>query len=612
MESKFGRDFSNIKLHTGDIASRSAQEINAMAYTVGQSIVFDKAHYSPGTTEGQYLLAHELTHTVQQESTTPFVADNLKIAEENSALENEADTIANKVSTAGKTGAISRGSQQVSKNPPKPLPPSTAPDLGSNFTVQQKEMLRAARAKLKPKANGIVGVLITQDGRTFEFESGGGQGFSSHIEGKATAKMKDERIERATLLVEKEPCQICDRSVYDPEIGPEGPLKSSSTGKELVRQTPKINSAMPRGYELTVVGPESTGLYRGTGPSVPKVMIPEAAPSTPEGKPKAAAEPETPGTPKRRTMSPKASVKTPPIEMPGGKVVPKVGGSAGGGRRGGFKMRSLKGAIGNVALELAMLVTTLVVELVIMPKINKLLAELEAGAHERMQKKIEKIFDRFIASHVLKVLKICYLKDLKKLEQAGKKGYVNIELNLVFEDTSNRWQLFEETFPESIFDVEVNDVTYKNAELSETPAEPSAGAVIRCDNCGAFGRSKSFLGNNPLWEQSLKFSVEAPTSAEIIAELGDELSTDEKDCQAEKGCFIATACYGSVFAPEVQLLRKFRDRYLITNIAGRTFIQLYYFASPPLARFLSRHETARKLVRNILVAPIISTIRRNS
>jgi hypothetical protein len=58
-------------------------------------------------------------------------------------------------------------------------------------------------------------------------------------------------------------------------------------------------------------------------------------------------------------------------------------------------------------------------------------------------------------------------------------------------------------------------------------------------------------------------------------------------------CFIATAVYGSGNHPHVSLLRNFRDRYLLTNQPGRTFVRLYYKYSPPLARFVSKHKALR-------------------
>jgi len=62
----FNHDFSNVKIHTGKEAAASANDINAQAYTTGNHIVFNEGKYQPETNEGKKLLAHELTHVVQQ------------------------------------------------------------------------------------------------------------------------------------------------------------------------------------------------------------------------------------------------------------------------------------------------------------------------------------------------------------------------------------------------------------------------------------------------------------------------------------------------------------------------------------------------------------------
>jgi len=67
MESRFGHDFSQVRVHSDTKASESAQEVNALAYTVGKDVVFGAGRYAPGTVAGRRLLAHELTHVVQQQ-----------------------------------------------------------------------------------------------------------------------------------------------------------------------------------------------------------------------------------------------------------------------------------------------------------------------------------------------------------------------------------------------------------------------------------------------------------------------------------------------------------------------------------------------------------------
>jgi len=65
-ESRMGYDFSQVKIHNDDVASKSAASINALAYTTGNNIVFRQNQYSPETDSGKKLLAHELTHVIQQ------------------------------------------------------------------------------------------------------------------------------------------------------------------------------------------------------------------------------------------------------------------------------------------------------------------------------------------------------------------------------------------------------------------------------------------------------------------------------------------------------------------------------------------------------------------
>ncbi|MCI0698648.1 DUF4157 domain-containing protein [candidate division KSB1 bacterium] len=73
MEPHFGHDFSEVRIHTDARAAESAQAVNALAYTVGQNIVFGANQYAPGTMSGQKILAHELTHTIQQSTAKPPV-----------------------------------------------------------------------------------------------------------------------------------------------------------------------------------------------------------------------------------------------------------------------------------------------------------------------------------------------------------------------------------------------------------------------------------------------------------------------------------------------------------------------------------------------------------
>ena len=83
----------------------------------------------------------------------------------------------------------------------------------------------------------------------------------------------------------------------------------------------------------------------------------------------------------------------------------------------------------------------------------------------------------------------------------------------------------------------------------------------------------------------------------------DETNDDLKyvgavpDTESAWTCFIATAAYASSMEPHVEILRKFRDRFLLNNIVGKAFVDFYYKYSPPIADFIANHDSLRAMVR---------------
>lgn len=71
-ETRFNHDFSQVRIHTNAKASELSQAVNARAFTMGRDIVFNTGQYAPNTIAGRQLLAHELTHTIQQGGTHDF------------------------------------------------------------------------------------------------------------------------------------------------------------------------------------------------------------------------------------------------------------------------------------------------------------------------------------------------------------------------------------------------------------------------------------------------------------------------------------------------------------------------------------------------------------
>jgi hypothetical protein len=173
MESRFGKDFSNVKIHTGDYAAQLSEELNAQAFTVGNDIYFNSGRYDTGSYSGKHLLAHELTHTVQQKLTkssqifTPFqYYDEVEIEERQvkSSLGNKRATIMNVVSRspillARQTTPANPTSFQISDN-----------DMQNLQNVMRRLMNlldEGTRATLIRNKTIAIGLVESADGEVF-------------------------------------------------------------------------------------------------------------------------------------------------------------------------------------------------------------------------------------------------------------------------------------------------------------------------------------------------------------------------------------------------------------------------------------------------------------
>lgn len=105
MESRFGRDFSQVRVHADARAAASARAVDALAYTVDRTIVFGAGQYAPRSRPGQHLLAHELAHVAQQRI-EPGLQARLTIGPPASAEEQQADAAADAVITGRSVGAL--------------------------------------------------------------------------------------------------------------------------------------------------------------------------------------------------------------------------------------------------------------------------------------------------------------------------------------------------------------------------------------------------------------------------------------------------------------------------------------------------------------------------
>ncbi|WP_405095163.1 DUF4157 domain-containing protein [Micromonospora sp. NBC_01412] len=120
MEARFGgQDFGDVRVHADGAAHESAKSVNAQAYTVGSNIVFQRDSYDPASSAGQHMLAHELTHVVQQRSGPVDGTDHgggVKVSDPSDRFEREAVANADRLMSAPATPA-----------PVTPAPAAAAP-----------------------------------------------------------------------------------------------------------------------------------------------------------------------------------------------------------------------------------------------------------------------------------------------------------------------------------------------------------------------------------------------------------------------------------------------------------------------------------------------------
>ena len=115
MEPRFGHDFSSVRVHTDEQAAESARSVNALAYTVGHDVVFGAGQYAPTTMTGKRLLAHELTHVVQQNQTGTIhrYQEYHTISNPGDIAEKEADAIGEQVISSGTELDVPSGPHQA-------------------------------------------------------------------------------------------------------------------------------------------------------------------------------------------------------------------------------------------------------------------------------------------------------------------------------------------------------------------------------------------------------------------------------------------------------------------------------------------------------------------
>ena len=145
-EPRFGHDFGQVRIHADGRAGESAGAVNALAYAVGQDIVFGAGQYAPHTAAGRKLLAHELAHTLQQGLGTGMGLGpgRLRVGDPAEAAEREAEVAAQAVLAEGQTAVANEPAAPPAlrrQDGPVDVPPAVQnapqPDPGAPGTVTQ-------------------------------------------------------------------------------------------------------------------------------------------------------------------------------------------------------------------------------------------------------------------------------------------------------------------------------------------------------------------------------------------------------------------------------------------------------------------------------------------
>jgi hypothetical protein len=106
-EPRFGYNFSQVRIHTDASAAKSAQSVNALAYTAGRDVVLGLGRYAPNTQAGRFLLAHELAHVLQQSATMRLGSLPASLTvHDDPALEREADMLAVQTTEGTNNGVV--------------------------------------------------------------------------------------------------------------------------------------------------------------------------------------------------------------------------------------------------------------------------------------------------------------------------------------------------------------------------------------------------------------------------------------------------------------------------------------------------------------------------
>jgi regulator of replication initiation timing len=257
METRFQRDFSQVRLHTDAVASDSAKDIHAHAYTVGSDIVFAQGAYQPAHPKGLHLLAHELTHVAQQSSSSATLQSKLEIADEHSDAEREADHHADAVLTPGaQLPGLSKNPLQVNRSLGWGL---GGAGIGVGVGVALGALLGPIGAIVGGIAGGLIGAWIGHAASNDKKDDKEGSGlrrihrllardFSDWVVTDAEAK------EALAILLGLKPKELFETASI---------MKLSGDWKTLEEELPPVDRLGLEGLRINVLNPDQGPVMEG-------------------------------------------------------------------------------------------------------------------------------------------------------------------------------------------------------------------------------------------------------------------------------------------------------------------------------------------------------------
>src|SRR5580658_856852 len=213
-ESRFGHDFSRVRVHTDARAAESARAIKAQAYTHGQDIIFAQGRYAPETAEGKNLLAHELAHTLQHRGVQrPGAKPTMGQGAEHHRMEHEARSAAS---------AVSLG------KPPKAPRPATKPTISRaadtpTMQTQKAALAAAGYEEMDPPPQGVSGIRRFRVKEMFPMPKKKGPNaekvWRDRAHGRGLESFLDATNEPKSVLKQERPPTVTLRSYWLSKVG---------------------------------------------------------------------------------------------------------------------------------------------------------------------------------------------------------------------------------------------------------------------------------------------------------------------------------------------------------------------------------------------------------